>query len=213
MNSYFYDITAQGGASDFLAAIKPKLVPKYFDDITESSNTLTFTKDSETVATLALNADGATGYSLTAYVNGETTTKTRDLQSTDKFFSGHETDEAFLFTIINSGGFKYVTIFTTNQNGYTVIISADGDDYFAFSPSDDEAPVTITTVSANDKYVTELVPFTTNTATNGISYTPHAFWLLITSSYPTTGSVAYTFVRMVDQNDVEYFYNGCLAIN
>ena len=116
MNSYFYNIAATN-PTDLATALAARLVPNYFDVVNYDSSTgkIVFALNNNIIAELTITADGASGYSLTAYVGGETTTKARDLQSTDVFYSGHETDNAFLFTVINSSGVKYVTIFTKNQ--------------------------------------------------------------------------------------------------
>lgn len=210
MNTYYYNEATEAGTADILAA---HLVPEYFDSVTDETGGITFVKDSETVATLKLTSSASTGCTLTAYTGGATTAKTRGYESTETIcYSIHATDHAVAMVTTTGSGTKYVTIFTKNQNGDTVVISADADDYFAFSTADSGAPATVTTVHANDKWVSELVPFTTNTNTNGMSYTPYAFWLPITSNYPTTGSISYSFVRAVDQNNNEYFYNGYLAI-
>lgn len=209
MNSYYYNIISND-VQAVTEALRTHLIPDYVDAVTHEGSVISFVKNNNVIAEMNLAADGTYGYSL----SGNNGTVRRELGSTNRScYSIHTTDHAVLMTTTDDYGTKYVTIFTKNQNDDTVFISADSNDYFAFCETDTATPVTITTVSANDKYVTELVPYTTNTSTNGLSYTPYAFWIPITSSYPSTGSITYTFVRTVDQNNNEYFYNGWCAIS
>lgn len=210
MNTYTYDTTT---FADLATILTTHCVPDYFDSVSVDQVTGDIECVVGNVTVLSFSYDNSY-FTTNAIVTGKTTTAiSRAVGSGDKLVhTVHTTDNAVLLTASSTTAVTYYIIITKNQDNDLMFINATTSGYYAWTNGDYDVPSSISTISDSTRTMVELVPYVTNAGENAVSYSENVFWLPVSVAYTATGNINYGFVKAIDGDDVQYYYNGVTAI-